>query len=128
MNGRETLHQPDWGFPVDGDFDWREHACLRLQAILADRHGLRAFLAPTTVFREYWDALTASGCGPLEPLPGWPSEQQVVALAREALARAEEDPWGPALTAALQATARIRASVTPWLARDGGAPAELWGI
>ncbi len=127
VNGRETYHLPDWGFPVDGPFDWREHACLRLQGILAERHGLRGFLAPTTVFREYWDALAAAGVGPFEPLPAWPSEDRVVALTRRALARSSEEPWGSALEDALAATAALRALVQPWIRRDAADTGSLWG-
>jgi len=127
VNGRETYHLPDWGFPVDGPFDWREHACLRIQGILAERHGLRDFLAPTTIFREYWDALADAGVGPFEPLPGWPSEERVVALAQEALARSSEEPWGPALTEALVATAGIRDLVQPWIPSQRPGPGSLWG-
>src|SRR4051812_28829652 len=48
------LPLPDWGLEnADGRDVVREHACLRLQAHLADRHGLRALMAPTTEYRAY---------------------------------------------------------------------------
>ncbi len=84
-NGLETFAERDWGFALDDELDWREHACLRLQATLAGRHGLRQVLAPTSPFRGYYDLIPAD---PLEPLPGWPLEERVVARAAEAIARA----------------------------------------
>ena len=65
VEGEETRRAPDWGLDNVTDRDVpREMACLRLQAFLADRHGLRAVLAPTTDFREFHDALPAD---PFEP-------------------------------------------------------------
>ena len=126
VNGRETYHLPDWGFPLGGPFDWREHACLRLQGLLADSHGLRDFFAPTTIFREYWDALTQADVSPFEPLPGWPSERQVVALTQEALARSSEEPWNPSLQKALEATVAMRSLVEPWISTQSTGAGSLW--
>ena len=86
-------------------------------------------LAPTSGFRAYYDAIPADV---LEPLPGWPHEEQVVALAREALERARGEPWGGAMRDAFQATARLRDTLTPFLTdyatdlADDTLP-SLWG-
>lgn len=111
-NGLDSFHLRDWGFALDAELDWREHACLRLQAALAERHGLRGQLAPTSQFRAYYDAVPADCFAPLDP---GEREAKVVALAREAWLRAQGPPWGEALDHALRATARIRAIVGPFL-------------
>lgn len=117
-NGLETFHARDWGFALDAELDWREHACLRLQAALAgsarcaDGSTLRRFLAPTSQFRAYYDAIPDDV---LEPLEGWPYEAEVVALAREAMARAAGAPWNAPLREALDATARLRDVVSPFM-------------
>ena len=60
VQGEDAFGRPDWGMDNVGDDDvWREHACLRLQAVLAGRHGLRGLFAPTTDFRGFWDRLPA---------------------------------------------------------------------
>lgn len=111
-NGLETFHERDWGFPLDAELDWREHACLRLQAALAGRYGLRRQLAPTSQFRAYYDAVPAD---PFAPLDDGEREGRVVELARVAEARARGAPWGEALDHALRATAGLRAVVAPFL-------------
>lgn len=111
-NGVETFHERDWGFALDSELDWREHSCLRLQAWLAGRHGLRQVLAPTSQFREYYDQVPED-C--LSPLPAWPCEDQVVALARESMDRALGQPWGEVVEAALSATAQVQKAVSPFL-------------
>ncbi|MFZ5479370.1 MAG: hypothetical protein ACOZNI_21580 [Myxococcota bacterium] len=128
-NGVDTFRERDWGFALDAELDWREHACLRLQAGLAGAHGLRGVLAPTSQFREYYDALPADV---LAPMPGWPHEGDVVALARDSLARAAGAPWGLPLADALAATARIRDVLTPFLPDYASDVADdplpsLWG-
>lgn len=56
--GPEAWTQPDWGLCNRDDRDLSsEHATHRLQAALADRHGLRRFMGPTTEHRPYYDAL-----------------------------------------------------------------------
>lgn len=123
-NGRHTLDLPDWGFALDGDFDWREHSCLRLQAWLASHHGLGQVLAPTTLFRPYYDAL---GADPMGPVAGdWPHEDQVLALAHAARDRSGEAPWAQPLQDALVTTARIRDLVLPHLPDPHPLP-SLWG-
>lgn len=111
-NGLETFQERDWGFALDSELDWREHACLRLQAWLAGRHGLRQVLAPTSGFRKYYDAIPADV---LEPLEGWPYEPEIVALAAVAMERSQGAPWGKPIEEALRATAQIRGELLPFL-------------
>jgi hypothetical protein len=60
VEGPESLTQLDWGLPNMGrENRVHEHACLRLQAALADQVGMRQFFAATTMFRAYYDALPA---------------------------------------------------------------------
>jgi hypothetical protein len=104
-NGRETFHERDWGFPLDIELDPRELACLRLQAHLAQRHGLRDMFGPTSDFRAYYDAIPEDT---LTPIDDSPREADVCAIAREAIARAGEAPWAEAVQEALCATAELR--------------------
>lgn len=99
VEGPEARQRVDWGLDNLGTRDEvREHACLRLQAALSARHGLRRTLAPTTDHRAFYDAL------PADPLA---AQGPSVALARAALARAAGPPWAPHLERALDATRRI---------------------
>jgi hypothetical protein len=111
-NGLETFHARDWAFPLDAELDWREHSCLRLQAALADVRGLRVQLAPTSQFRAYYDTIPVD---PFAPMEASGREADVVALARVAWERAHGPPWADPLSEALDATAAIRAVVTPFL-------------
>ncbi len=113
VNGREAVNQPDWGFELDWEEDGREYATQRLQAALADRHGLRSFFSSTGSYRGYFDRL---GDDALAPLDGSPEEARVAGLAREALARADEAPWSEPLGDALTSTAAMHALVSPFLA------------
>lgn len=113
VQGPGSFQRPDWGLDNETARDLaREHACLRVQAELAGRHGLRALLAPTTDHRSYYDAL-----GP-DPLAG---EDASVDLARRALAWVEDPSWAP-LHRALEATAHIAALV----AAAGPEDDSLW--
>lgn len=99
VEGPASFAEPDWGLCNETERDLeREYACLRAQAALAGRYGLRAVLAPTTDHRTRFDAL------PVDPLSGTGGE---VTRARVAVARAARDPWAPHLAAALEATATI---------------------
>jgi hypothetical protein len=100
VEGEESFTRADWGMDNTGpDHDWREHACLRVQYVLAGRHGLRTPFAPTTDFRAFWDQLSGDV---LED-----RTDRSVQAAIAALRRAELPPWGPHLGEALAATARI---------------------
>lgn len=112
VNGEETRHERDWGFPVVETVDWREFPALRLQAALADAHGLRTFLAPTSGFRRYYDLIPVD---PFEPLDDSPDEARTVARAREALGRSAGEPWGTPLQAALVGTAQLAHTVRDFL-------------
>lgn len=109
VEGPERWSQPDWGLSNTDDRDVvREHACLRVQAHLAEPHGLRELMAPTTEYRAYHDAL------PADPLA--PDGEGAAFLARAALDRPASRPWVVALQRGLAAT---RAALDGWAARDG---------
>lgn len=100
VQGRDALAHIDFGLDNRGGRDdVREHACLVTQAILAQRHGLRAFLAPTTDYRAYWNELGA------DPRAACPPE--IGALVDAALEAATRTPFSPHLDHALTATAQI---------------------
>lgn len=110
VNGLHTFTERDWGYPLDvPTSDPREHACLRLQASLADAHGLRALVAPTGIYRPYYNAIGA------EPLDVPASEPRVAELLTSGFARARSEPFHSALQAALSATAELRAVVAPFV-------------
>ncbi len=111
-NGVETFGERDWGFPLDAELDWREHACLRLQAALAGAHGLRVQLAPTSQFRVYYDSIPED---PFAPCDESAREAEVVALARTAWARAHGEPWDGPVQAALRGTAAVRGLLAGFL-------------
>jgi hypothetical protein len=116
IEGESSFERPDWGMDNTGPSDeWREHACLRLQWVMASRYGMRGLLAPTTSFREsFWNHLHGDVLADR-------SDRTVVA-AIAGLRRAEGPPWNPALANALAATAQI-AATTCSLAAD---PTTLW--
>ncbi|MCA9519271.1 MAG: hypothetical protein KC635_30255 [Myxococcales bacterium] len=129
VNGVHTFSEADWGFPLEDYDDPREYGCLRLQAWLADRHGLRGMLGPTGKYREYFDRL---GADPLEPLDDGDEERAIVAIAARAIAEVQAPPYSPAIDEALAATAAMRQVVTPFLADyatelDDDALPSLWG-
>jgi hypothetical protein len=98
--GPESLHKPDWGLEsFDPAKRVHEHACLRLQAALADQYGMRSFFAATTMFRSYYDRLPAN---PLED-----GDEASLAMAKTAWQRAQHGPWAAALHDALRRTAAI---------------------
>ncbi|MFT3923497.1 MAG: YkgJ family cysteine cluster protein [Myxococcales bacterium] len=98
--GERGRGRADWGMEnVDERDVLQEHACHRLQAALAGRHGLREFFAVTTDWRSYWDAL------PLDPLA--PGADPAIPLAREAYVRARRGPWAAAIEQALARTREV---------------------
>lgn len=116
VEGPGAFRRPDWGLENVDDRDVvREHACLRAQAALADRHGLRGLLAPTTDHRAFWDAL------PSDPLAG---DDESAALARAAVARSATPPWHPHLAGALEATAAIARAVRDARATEARDPED----
>jgi hypothetical protein len=86
----------------------REHACLRLQAHLAGGYGLRGFLAPTTDFRTFYDAL------PGDPLT--PRRAPDVILAILGAQRSDQAPWSPHLLTALAASGDLVRRAAPFSA------------
>jgi hypothetical protein len=111
IEGTHSLHLPDFGLDNTSERDVvREHACLRLQAWLTDKHGLRGALAPTTDFRVYYDAL------PEDPLDI--DDDSATKMARAGAARSEEAPWAPHLWDGLEATAKVMRAARAIGARD----------
>jgi len=114
IEGEASFTRPDFGLDNQSGLDAeREHACLRLQAWLLDRHGLRWALAPTTDFRAFYDAL------PADSLAG---DDPSAADARAGAGRAAEPPWAPHLQDALRATARILEAARDVDAHDPRSP------
>lgn len=123
VEGERSFARVDWGMDnTDARDAWREHACLRVQWLLAGRHGLRVLFAPTTEYRAFWDQLSG------DVLADRTTRSVVAAIA--ALRRASQSPWAPALDDALVASARIAAAVAPFTHRDGDGDrrerATLW--
>jgi hypothetical protein len=101
--GPDSLGKPDWGLENHAAKKAHEHACLRVQAALADQHGMRSFFAATTMFRSYYDQL------PADPLAASddPHEAAAIELAQTAWKRATQGPWSVPLYDALRRTALI---------------------
>ncbi len=117
IEGPAKLGVEDWGLGNVDDRDVpREHACLRLQAALSQRYGLREALAPTTDFRAYYDGLPGDPMG-----PGQGDPDPVLQLAAQGLQRSEEPPWGPHIDLGLRATERILRVARDFGAADPGA-------
>jgi hypothetical protein len=115
VEGEDSFAKPDWGMDNTGpDHDWREHACLRTQWVLAGRHGLRSVFAPTTDFRAFWDSLSGDVLADRTD----PSVQAAILAVR----RAAQPPWNPALAEALHASARIAADAAAF----ANEPHVLW--
>lgn len=119
--GPECLTKPDWGLKNMASKAVHEHACLRLQAALADQYGMRQFFASTTMFRPYFDAL------PDQSLAD--GDDPAIPLAQAAWDRATQGPWAGPLQQALQRTAMIAKAlegVTPedslWHAQGSNPP------
>ena len=119
IEGAQSLQLPDFGLDNEGDRDvTREHACLRLQASLTGKYGLRTALAPTTDFRRYYDDL------PEDPFAG---EDPAIQLARKGAARSDHAPWAPHLFDALEATAQVMAAARRLGAsRPGDTDPPIW--
>jgi hypothetical protein len=114
VEGPAAFDQPDWGLQIDNPAHRiREHACLRLQAALADRHGLRELLAATTNFRKYYDTLAD------DPLDS--DDDPAAQIARRGWDRATTGAWSAPLDHALTMTAQIAAAVRSVAPQD-----SLW--
>lgn len=100
VEGPEGMQREDWGLSNTDERDlWREQACLRLQAALAETRGLRGLLAPTTDHRAYYDAL------PADPLAT--GDDPAIVAAQQGFERAGGEPWAEALAWALDGTRQI---------------------
>lgn len=114
--GPESIDRPDWGLDNLGRGGRvREHACLRLQAALADLYGMRSMFAATTMFRPYYDNLPAD---PLED-----GDEETTSLAKAAWQRANHGPWAGPLHDALRRTALIAQALRGITAED-----SIWHV
>ncbi len=106
----------DWGLSNIDDSDLNdEYACHRLQAALTARYGLREFMAVTTDWRPYWNAL------PEDPLRD--GDDPAIAVARDAFDLARRPPFDEVLKRSLSATAAIADVV-----REFVQPDSLWSV
>jgi hypothetical protein len=110
----DRRHHLDWGLTnTDREDLVYEHATHRLQAALAGPYGLREFMAVTTEWRAYWDAL------PENPLAD--DGDPAVPIAQQAHHRSELPPYHDVLHGALRATAAIADVARQWAPDD-----SLW--
>lgn len=111
IEGEDSLAVPDFGLDNESERDVaQEHACLRLQAWLADQHGLREALAPTTEFRGYYDGLSE------DPFAG--DNDPATERAKQGAVRSAKAPWAPHLAEGLAATAKVLRTAGEMGARD----------
>lgn len=100
VSGERARQQADWGLDNTSPRDLvYEYATNRLQAALAQAYGLRQFMAVTTRWRSYYDAL------PPDPLAPCSDAAQPLALA--GWQRAKVQPYRSVLHNALTATAEV---------------------
>ncbi len=98
VSGEQARAKADWGVDNTSPKDLvYEYATNRLQAALAQGYGLRTFMAVTTMWRAYYDAL------PRDPLAT--GADAAIPLAQAGLQRARGAPYREVLHAALSATA-----------------------
>ena len=116
----------DWGLDnTRMGNPWREHACLRTQAWLADQWGLRDFFAPTTDYRvTFWSELSD------DPLfatnnQGSFREQSVVA-ARKAIWRSNLPRWLDPLQEAFRLTRHLADIMAAISDETSGDLSSLW--
>ncbi len=114
-NGVASGQVADWGFPLSDQDDPREYACLRVQAALADRHGLRGMLGPTGQYRQYFDRIPVDALAPMDDPPHTLDEGVILVLATDALRRAGAAPFAGPVDHALTATAALRDVVADFL-------------
>jgi hypothetical protein len=126
--GETSLNKPDWGLDNVPEHVVREHACLRLQALLSDRFGLRAVMAPTTPYRDYYAALLSDPLLPvLPPAAGAADDGEARARAMAACARLEASAWRVPLEEALAETAAA-IGIAPGAPADSAAAADVHPI
>ena len=116
VSGIRARDLPDWGLSNTNNRDLiYEYACHRLQAALSAPFGLRAFMAVTTNWRPYWDAL------PEDPLKD--GDDPAIAIAQTGFQLARTPPFESVLTRSLSATAVIADAV-----RGVVQPSSLWSV
>ena len=104
VSGIHARDRPDWGLSNTSKRDLvYEFACHRLQAKLSTPFGLREFMAVTTDWRHYWDAL------PEDPLQD--GDDPAIAIAQSGFQLARSQPFESVLTRSLSATAAIADAV-----------------
>jgi predicted SprT family Zn-dependent metalloprotease len=114
VSGEQARERVDWGLDNTSPKDLvYEYATNRLQAALAQSYGLRTFMAVTTVWRAYYDAL------PRDPLAA--GDDAAITLARAGLERARNNPYRQVLHQALSATAALADALRPLAPAD-----SLW--
>ncbi len=103
VQGEASWKQVDWGLCNTDDRDEvAEAACNRLQAHVADRHGLRAPLCPTTPWQVYYRALPGD---PLQPTAA--GDTEACRLARTGAELGERSGFLRAMDDALVVTAAL---------------------
>ena len=126
VEGSRGLARSDWGLDnTSAKDEVREHACLRLQALLTLDYGLRQVLAPTTEHRIYYDEL------PDNPLArtAKPGDDRAIDLALAGLERSAHPPWAPHVRQGLGATARVLTVAQDFgAALPGGRRKPLWEL
>ena len=114
--GKRGNLREDWGLSNVDDRDLvYEYAAHRVQAALSHSFGLKDFMAVTTDWRPYWDAL------PVNPLLG--DDDPAIPIAREAFYLARSEPFQTVLDRSLAATAAIADAV-----RDAAGNGSLWRL
>ena len=114
VSGAGARDLPDWGLSNTSRRDLvYEYACHRLQAALAAPYGLRDFMAVTTMWRPYWDAL------PEDPLQD--GEDPAIAIARSGFRLSQTAPFHDVLSRSLAATAAVADAV-----RSAVPASSLW--
>jgi hypothetical protein len=100
VSGIRARDLPDWGLSNTSNRDLvYEYSCHRLQAALSAPFGLRAFMAVTTNWRPYWDAL------PDDPLRD--GDDPAIAIAQAGFELAQKSLFESVLKRSLSATAAI---------------------
>ena len=114
--GMRGKNLADWGLSNEDDRDLvYEYAAHRVQAALSAPFGLRDFMAVTTDWRPYWDAL------PVDPLRD--GDDPAIAIAQEACHLARLPPFKAVLNRSLAATEAIANAV-----RAASGPSSLWSV
>lgn len=111
VEGEHSKPREDWGLSnMDPDVWIREAAAHRLQAALADRWGLRTFLAITGANRDYYDTLPADPIHMAHPLrPDEDPRSREMAIRGWHLAA--QEPYRSVLEEVLSGTAALALAI-----------------